>query len=185
LVFVVLGIVLGSLGFHRFKTAKVGAAGDALETAQSDQKDLLYTAAENWIKITRWDKAIPLLEDAAELGHLQAICDLGNAYYLGRGVMQNYELAVAQYQKAARRGYAEAQYMLGVCYRAGQGVPQDYAQAYAWFNLASAQLHPLASQARQQLVNSLTPEVIALGQKISLRLDDELKKMASALATGK
>ena len=75
--------------------------------------------------------------------------------------------------------------MLGVCYRAGQGVPQDYAQAYAWFNLASAQLHPLASQARQQLVNSLTPEVIALGQKISLRLDDELKKMASALATGK
>jgi hypothetical protein len=182
---VALGLVVGGLEFNRFKTAKVGTSGDPQVSAQSDQKDLLYSAAANWIKISRWDKAVPLLEDAAELGHLQAVCDLGNAYYLGRGLMQNYELAVAQFQKAAHRGYAEAQYMLGVCYRAGQGVPQDYARAYAWFNLASARLHPLASQARQELVNSLTPEVIALGQKISLRLDEELKQLTSPLATGK
>jgi TPR repeat protein len=132
-----------------------------------------YEAARKYLDAGDPARAIPLLKDAAEAGHVESITELGQAYYRGRGVMQNYALAVTQFQRAARRGCSEAQYMLGVCYRAGQGVAQDYARAYAWFNLASAQGHPLASQARQELVNTLPPDVIAEGQKISLQISSE------------
>jgi hypothetical protein len=151
----------------------VGPPANVKSGQQSPRWVWQYEAARKYLDAGDPARAIPLLKDAAEAGHVESITELGQAYYRGRGVMQNYALAVTQFQRAARRGCSEAQYMLGVCYRAGQGVAQDYARAYAWFNLASAQGHPLASQARQELVNTLPPDVIAEGQKISLQISSE------------
>jgi hypothetical protein len=90
---------------------------------------------------------------------------LGQAYYYGNGVTQNYVEAVkwwrkaaeqsfspAQYElgcfeednveavkwwrKAAEQGFSQARYELGCAYCNGEGVPQDYVKAYMWFSLA-------------------------------------------------
>ena len=65
--------------------------------------------------------------------------NLGNRYYAGQGVAQDYALAVYWYRKAADQGDAPAQLNLGNLYEAGQGVAQDYFQAVYWFRKAADQ----------------------------------------------
>jgi TPR repeat protein len=62
---------------------------------------------------------------------------LGNIYYLGHGVPQDYAEAVKWYRLAADQGYALAQFTLGTMYGNGQGVPQDYVRAHMWLNLST------------------------------------------------
>ena len=64
---------------------------------------------------------------------------LGECYYYGWGVEQDYKQAVAWYRKAAEQGNARAQCNLGVCYYNGEGVEQDYKQAVAWCKKAAEQ----------------------------------------------
>ena len=50
---------------------------------------------------------------AADQGHAQAQCDLGDIYRNGRGVVQSSKEAALRYRKAADQGYANAQSNLG------------------------------------------------------------------------
>ena len=63
--------------------------------------------------------------------------NLGNQYYSGKGVTQDYKQAVNWYRKAAIQGVAPAQYNLGVMYANGRGVKQDYSEAYILFSMAA------------------------------------------------
>ena len=60
-------------------------------------------------------------------------------YSTGRGVPQDYAVAVKWYRKAAKQGIARAQYNLGLKYYLGQGVSQDYAEALKWYRKAAKQ----------------------------------------------
>ena len=62
---------------------------------------------------------------------------LGESYFTGEGVEQDYEQAVEWYQKAAEAGDAAAMSRLGDCYFQGQGVEADYAQAVEWYRQAA------------------------------------------------
>jgi TPR repeat protein len=53
---------------------------------------------------------------AANQGDAVAQIDLGDCYYEGKGVKQDYKLAVKYYQLAADREFAYAQNNLGKCY---------------------------------------------------------------------
>ena len=75
----------------------------------------------------------------AEQGYANAQYSLGDCYYFGNGVTQDYAKAVEWYQKAAEQGYAKAQYSLGICYNGGWGVAQDYAKAIEWYQKATEQ----------------------------------------------
>ena len=66
---------------------------------------------------------------------------LGENYFFGNGVPQNYSQAAAYYKKGADLGNTDAQYSLGYCYYYGQGVDKDYAQAVLWFWSAAVQGH--------------------------------------------
>ena len=59
-------------------------------------------------------------------------------YVDGKGVPQDYALAVTWYRKAADQGYEDAQFHLGLMYADGKGVPQDYTLAHGWLNLAAS-----------------------------------------------
>jgi TPR repeat protein len=65
--------------------------------------------------------------------------NLGNMYYKGEGVQQDFKQAVAWLQKAAEQGDTDAQCNLGSMYRQGQGVQQDSKQAVAWYRKAADQ----------------------------------------------
>ena len=64
---------------------------------------------------------------------------LGNMYYWGNGVSQDYSEAVKWYRKAAEQGDAEAQNNLGQMYRNGYGVSKDYSEAIKWYRKAARQ----------------------------------------------
>ena len=85
------------------------------------------------------EKGIALIRRSAEQGDAAAQSNLGNAYYTGEGVPQDYVQAAYWYRKAAEQGVALAQNNLGVCYDNGEGVSQDYTQAVYWLRKAAEQ----------------------------------------------
>ena len=76
---------------------------------------------------------------AADQGNAVAQAHLGDCYYRGEGVGQDYAEAVKWYRKAAGQGDAAAQTNLGYCYYSGKGVGQDYAEAVKWYRKAADQ----------------------------------------------
>ena len=81
---------------------------------------------------------------AAEQGYDSGQEKLGDCYYKGVGVAQDYEKAVYWYTKAAEQGYPYAQKKLGDCYYKGEGVAQDYEKAVYWYTKAAEQDYSVA-----------------------------------------
>ena len=79
------------------------------------------------------------LEKAAEQGHPLAQYELGNMYYDGDGIRQDFTGAFKWYEKAAEQGYSQAQYELGGMYFNGQGVRQDLKEAFKWYEKSANQ----------------------------------------------
>ena len=65
--------------------------------------------------------------------------EIGQRYYTGDGVEQDYDEAVKWFRKAAEQGYAEAQHSLGFCYEIGEGVKKDDTEAVKWYRKAAEQ----------------------------------------------
>ena len=61
------------------------------------------------------EKAVELITEAAELGSIEALYNLGVAYRRGYGVEQDKTKGVQLYEKAAMQGHAESRYNLGRC----------------------------------------------------------------------
>ena len=87
---------------------------------------------------------ITYLTKVAEQGYVAAQNNLGNYYYHGKGVEQDYAKAAEWYRKAAEQGYAAAQDNIGYLYYHGKGVEQDYAKAAEWYRKAAEQGHASA-----------------------------------------
>ncbi|MEI9902941.1 MAG: tetratricopeptide repeat protein [Asticcacaulis sp.] len=85
------------------------------------------------------DTSFAALQTAAAGGDARAQLELGDDYYTGRDVDQDYAQALSWYQKAADNGNSDAEVALAMMYTRGAGVPQDDAQALAWDQKAAAQ----------------------------------------------
>ncbi|EJK44709.1 hypothetical protein THAOC_36731, partial [Thalassiosira oceanica] len=59
-------------------------------------------------------RVIELYNEAAELGSIEALFSLGNAYYLGDGVEKNTAKGVEFYKKAAMQGHVVSRHNLGI-----------------------------------------------------------------------
>ena len=75
----------------------------------------------------------------AEQGDAAAQALLGNAYYKGEGVTQDYKESVTWCLKAAEQGDASAQALLGDAYYTGKGVTQDHKEGVTWYRKAAEQ----------------------------------------------
>lgn len=84
------------------------------------------------------------LRAQADAGDAKAQFTLGNRYYGGRGVSQDYGQALVWYRQAADRGLAPAQTQLGSMYEHGSGVLQDYGRALTFYRMAADQGDVLA-----------------------------------------
>jgi TPR repeat protein len=103
----------------------------------------------------------------AEQGDARAQSNLALMYDTGRGVPQNFAVAIDWFRKAAAQGDAGAQSNLGLTYSKGRGVPQDYVSAYMWFDLAAASGDKVAERNRDKIGTKLTPAQIAEAQKLA------------------
>ena len=87
----------------------------------------------------QYKESIPLYEQVANAGNAEAQNKLGNSYYNGWGVAQDYTQAAKWYKKAAEQGSDAAQNNLGFCYENGYGVTKDINQAVEWYKKAADQ----------------------------------------------
>ncbi len=79
------------------------------------------------------------LKTLATQGNASAQNRLGQLYFSGQGVPQDYTMARGWYEKAATQGNAWSKNQLGQLSADGLGVPQDYKKARQWWEQAAAQ----------------------------------------------
>jgi TPR repeat protein len=91
--------------------------------------------------------AVEWYEKAAARGCALSQYDLGEKYFYGKGVDQDFERAVAEYRLAAEEegeggGHSAAQMSLGFCYYHGHEVEKDDIIAREWYKKAALQGNP-------------------------------------------
>lgn len=79
------------------------------------------------------------LRDKAENGDAEAQFSLGEIYFAGRGVEQDYKEAVKWFRKATEQGNVTAQLAIGSMYLEGIGVEQDSKEGVKWVRMAVEQ----------------------------------------------
>lgn len=88
-----------------------------------DEALSLYSAKE-------YKKALPLMTEASNLGHPQAMSLLGTMYLMGFGVKENGKEAETWLLKSVEAGFSEAASVLGMAYATGKaGVKIDIDKA--------------------------------------------------------
>ena len=70
----------------------------------------------------------------------------------------DYATAIKEWRPLAEAGDPGAQYNLGFNYVQGKGIAKDLVQAYFWFGLAARQGRGIATQLRDGISKSITPE---------------------------
>ena len=100
-------------------------------------------------------KALPLLQQAAELGESDALAYLGAAFMEGWAVAKDEAKAVAYLRLAARRDHADALNDLAAALASGTGTTEDKAQAAELFKRAAERGH---SRAAANLANLTNPQ---------------------------
>ncbi len=102
----------------------------------------------------------------AEQGNTEAQFSMGTLYDFGQGVPQDYKEAMRWYGLAAEKEYAQAQHHLGMMHKLGQGILPDNVLAYAWFSLAILNGYTKSINARDGVIQKMTPEQIAQAEKL-------------------
>jgi len=90
-------------------------------------------------KEKRFAEALPLLEELSDNGYAASQCALGECFYRGFSVTQDYPKAFNLFIKAAQQGNAIAQYNTGVCFLRGHGTERDGDKGVEWLKRASDQ----------------------------------------------
>ena len=80
---------------------------------QKDMAEIMLTAGAKEYQQGHFAEALNYYKEAAELGNVTALSNLGYCYYYGRSVPVDYKLAAAYFDKAASLGDACAMYKLG------------------------------------------------------------------------
>jgi TPR repeat protein len=84
-----------------------------------------------------YEKAIALFKEAAELGNVKALHNLGYIYQYREDVEPNFELAAHFYAKAAALGLPDSQNNLAILYKRGLGVQKNKDVAISYFEQAA------------------------------------------------
>lgn len=103
------------------------------------------------------------LRHRAEKGDAQAQFQLGDMYYNGEEVPQDYTMAATWYRRAAEQGNTAAQFQLGNMYRVGLGMLQSMTEATQWLNRAAEQGDVAAQALLAKLANqipSISPDFL-------------------------
>lgn len=82
--------------------------------------------------------AIKLYERAARQGNHDALLQIGDSYYYGRGMPRDWSHAAQVYADASRHRIAQASYNLGFMHEYGAGLPQDLHLAKRYYDKAMA-----------------------------------------------
>ncbi len=92
------------------------------------------------------DLGFSMVEKAADMGYIPAVCDLGYLYYAGRGTTRNLEKAFELFMKAANENHPFAQNNVGAMYENGEYVHKNIKEAINWYTKAAMQGNIIAQR---------------------------------------
>ena len=92
------------------------------------------------------NQALKILAPIAVGGSILACRKMGEVYYKGYGVLQNFEAAHAWLKLSADKGDAESLFLIGNMYMFGMGVKKDMVTAKQFFERAAKQGHAKAAE---------------------------------------
>ncbi len=101
-------------------------------TAFGQNASELNEQSKKLIETQEFDKAVPILKQAAELGNAESQYNLGYCYQAGIGVEQNAEKAIEWYSKSAGQDWNDGLYAMMMAYGSGNGVQQDFNKAFSF-----------------------------------------------------
>lgn len=91
-----------------------------------------FNVPEEYLRFTTSDEA-------------EMLVDMGEKYYVGDEVAQDYDKAMEYFNQAADMGSVQAMVELGYCYYHGHSVPVDYEKAFSCYTKAALlSAHPAA-----------------------------------------
>lgn len=124
------------------KETTVDHSGESDTGQQKNNRDGDNTAADNSLPSGQSSYETETLEDLfskANHGDVEAQYTLGEKYYEGTEIAQDYEEAMKWFMKAAGKNDLTALNWVGYMYYNGYGVAQDYNEALKWFTKAADQ----------------------------------------------
>lgn len=80
--------------------------------------------------------AISMYKKAAAQGNHEALLQVGDSYYYGKGVPRDWTRAAQMYTEASQHRVAQASYNLGFMHEYGAGLPQDLHLAKRYYDKA-------------------------------------------------
>ncbi|MDZ4149269.1 MAG: tetratricopeptide repeat protein [Flavobacteriaceae bacterium] len=101
-------------------------------TAFGQNVSELNEQAKKLIETQEFEKAVPILKQAAELGNAESQYNLGYCYRAGFGIDQNTEKGIYWFSKSADQGFNDGLYQMMMAYGNGDGVEQNYNKAYEY-----------------------------------------------------
>ncbi len=120
-------------GTWKIERGSAGYKADNTPGKDAYKEGMNYYLGANGYK-RDYEKALELLNTAAEAGNPLALYQLGNCYRYGNGVKINKKKAAEYWQRSSDLGCAEAKYELGYLYYKGDGVKRNYDTAFALFS---------------------------------------------------
>ena len=121
------------------------------------QGEKLFKRALSLITQNNYTEALPILEQATNLGNAEAMCTLGELYAEGKVVANDVQKSYEYYSQAAQKEHPQAQYQLGMCFLAGKGVSSDVQQAQQWIEKAAQNDYPEALEILKRMGIEVTP----------------------------
>jgi len=127
------------------------------ETVNQMQGEKLFKRALSLITQNNYTEALPILEQATNLGNAEAMCTLGELYAEGKVVANDVQKSYEYYSQAAQKEHPQAQYQLGMCFLGGKGVSTDMQQAQQWIEKAAQNGYPEAIKVLKRMGIEVTP----------------------------
>ena len=127
------------------------------ETVNQMQGEELFKQALSLIAQNNYTEALPILEQAANLGNANAMCTFGELYAEGKVVAIDVQKSYEYYSQAAQKEHPQAQYQLGMCFLGGKGVSTDMQQAQQWIEKAAQNGYREALKVLKRMGIEVTP----------------------------
>ncbi|XP_064490270.1 protein sel-1 homolog 1-like [Ornithodoros turicata] len=130
-------------------TSSSAAIAEPPLTEEEKKANAFYDAAMGILNATRPDKkrAYESLEQAANLGHVEAQELVGRAYLFGDVLQQNIHRAKELFEALAAKGVPSGQMFLGFLYSIGLGVDSSQAKALVYYTFSALGGNPFAQMA--------------------------------------
>lgn len=98
--------------------------------SNAQRAEALNIKSKELLNEEKFEKAIPILIEAAELGNAESQYNLGVCYQFGYGTDQNDSIATSWYLKSAEQGWTDSEYKMSYAYIKGTGIEKDEQKAF-------------------------------------------------------